>query len=80
MSKFGWDLPPGCRISDIPGNSPEDEYYEWLCEEVEKIFPDATEEQTNKMIKFFERIREEGYQAARSDAAEELAMKEQLDD
>ena len=22
---FGWDLPPGCRLSDIPGNRPEDE-------------------------------------------------------
>lgn len=21
---FGWDLPPGCRESDIPGNRPED--------------------------------------------------------
>lgn len=20
---FGWDLPPGCRASDIPGNGPE---------------------------------------------------------
>lgn len=28
MSKFGWDLPPGCRISDIPGNRPEDQAYE----------------------------------------------------
>lgn len=25
---FGWDLPPGCRISDIPGNRPEDEKWE----------------------------------------------------
>ena len=21
---FGWDLPPGCSVSDIPGNQPED--------------------------------------------------------
>lgn len=27
-SIFGWDLPPGCRISDIPGNRPEDERWE----------------------------------------------------
>jgi len=27
MGIFGWDLPPGCRVSDIPGNRPEDE--EW---------------------------------------------------
>jgi hypothetical protein len=24
MGKFGWDLPPGCSVSDIPGNRPED--------------------------------------------------------
>lgn len=27
-SIFGWDLPPGCRLSDIPGNRPEDEAWE----------------------------------------------------
>lgn len=27
-SIFGWDLPPGCSVSDIPGNRPEDEAYE----------------------------------------------------
>ncbi len=27
-SIFGWDLPPGCRVSDIPGNRPEDEAWE----------------------------------------------------
>lgn len=25
---FGWDLPPGVRASDIPGNRPEDEAWE----------------------------------------------------
>ena len=25
---FGWDLPPGCSVSDIPGNRPEDEAWE----------------------------------------------------
>lgn len=25
---FGWDLPPGVRVSDIPGNRPEDEKWE----------------------------------------------------
>lgn len=27
-SVFGWDLPPGVRASDIPGNRPEDEAWE----------------------------------------------------
>lgn len=25
---FGWDLPPGVNVSDIPGNRPEDEAWE----------------------------------------------------
>jgi len=29
-SIFGWDLPPGCSINDIPGNRPEDGYWEEL--------------------------------------------------
>ncbi len=31
-SIFGWDLPPGCRVSDIPGNRPEDERWEAIME------------------------------------------------
>lgn len=31
-SIFGWDLPPGCRVSDIPGNRPEDEAWERMYE------------------------------------------------
>ena len=27
-SIFGWGLPPGCRVSDIPGNRPEDEAWD----------------------------------------------------
>jgi len=27
-SVFGSDLPPGCRVSDIPGNRPEDEKWD----------------------------------------------------
>ena len=29
---FGWDLPPGCNLSDIPGNRPEDEKWEAITE------------------------------------------------
>jgi hypothetical protein len=29
---FGWDLPPGVRVSDIPGNRPEDEEWEKILE------------------------------------------------
>jgi len=27
---FGWDLPPGVCLSDIPGNRPEDEEWEQI--------------------------------------------------
>ena len=27
---FGWDLPPGCRESDLPGNGPDDALWEQL--------------------------------------------------
>ena len=27
---FGWDLPPGVRLSDIPGNRPEDEKWDFI--------------------------------------------------
>jgi hypothetical protein len=30
MGLFGWDLPPGCSVSDIPGNRPEDSEMEAL--------------------------------------------------
>lgn len=30
---FGWDLPPGCSVSDIPGNRPEDEAYEKMMDD-----------------------------------------------
>jgi hypothetical protein len=27
----GWNLPPGCNVSDIPGNRPIDEFYDNFC-------------------------------------------------
>jgi hypothetical protein len=38
-SIFGWDLPPGCSVSDIPGNRPED----GKLEEIELAFYENTE-------------------------------------
>lgn len=32
---FGWDLPPGVSASDIPGNRPEDEEADKVCERCE---------------------------------------------
>lgn len=45
---FGWDLPPGVRISDIPGNRPEDEaedrFFDILAERWGKDWPDFSRE------------------------------------
>ncbi|MBO0705555.1 MAG: hypothetical protein J2P39_09565 [Candidatus Dormibacteraeota bacterium] len=30
----GWNLPPGCNVSDIPGNRPEDEAEELFWDEL----------------------------------------------
>ena len=30
----GWNMPPGCSPSDIPGNRPEDFEYEALCDKI----------------------------------------------
>lgn len=38
-NKFGWDLPPGVRHSDIPGNRPEDVAAEKFHEEVADRIP-----------------------------------------
>ena len=42
---FGWDLPPGVSVSDIPGNRPED--VEW-----EKIIEDFLDEERIKNRKY----------------------------
>lgn len=73
MSKFGWDLPPGCRLSDIPGNRPEDEYYEHLADEVYAIFPDCTDEDMERLFKLFDQASKDGYETAVSNAAEDAA-------
>ena len=38
MTDFGWDLPPGCRVTDIPGNRPEDEAWEHYWDEEQDRF------------------------------------------
>lgn len=52
-SIFGWSLPPGCRVSDIPGNRPQDEEWEAIIngfwdkkrtEPKDKILADANTE------------------------------------
>lgn len=37
---FGWDLPPGVRNCDLPGNRPEDEQLNAECEAFEEALQD----------------------------------------
>jgi hypothetical protein len=56
---FGWDLPPGVSINDIPGNRPEDERWDaiydnfWDKERLLKQPTDITKEQVAKMEKIW---------------------------
>lgn len=42
---FGWSLPPGCRDSDIPGNSPEDVAWDAACEKAGEEFDELSDEE-----------------------------------
>lgn len=79
MSKFGWDLPPGCRMSDIPGNRPEDLLAEAQYDAVETALSTATsdEERVDRICKMLNEEWERGYQQAISDHAEARYYKEQ---
>lgn len=72
------NLPPGCSVSDIPGNGPEDMAAEAQAEAVwdvlTKFMPgiEDTEENMNlvdALCDLLNQARREGYEAAQSDAA-----------
>jgi hypothetical protein len=50
MSTFGWDLPPGVRVSDIPGNRPEDQAAEAFYENMYAQFPEGMGEHWKSAI------------------------------
>lgn len=78
MSKFGWDLPPGCRTSDIPGNRPQDLADEAMYESIDKaLSPVWKEHEEENFVKAAENVAkllndafEQGYRQCESDAAE----------
>jgi hypothetical protein len=78
MSKFGWDLPPGCRLSDIPGNRPEDIAYEKTVERIEDALKPLEPEELHieNIVRLINEAFEQGYQQAVSDADEARAMKD----
>lgn len=81
MSKFGWDLPAGCSMSDLPGNSPAEQEAEAFADKffdkVEEIFGkgyhDAVENEFEKLSTWiWHEIGEAyatGYQQANADRA-----------
>jgi hypothetical protein len=95
MSKFGWDLPPGCRDSDIPGNRPEDMADEQIRDNIEDALKplglpnELTDEDQEKveqvienLFKLINNAHESGYAQAVSDAdeARSYAALEHADD
>jgi len=45
----GWNLPPGCNVSDIPGNRPEDLAFEIFWENyIDKVYEEWKEEHIPK--------------------------------
>lgn len=42
---MGWNLPPGCRESDIPGNRPKDIAFDKFLDNFEAELEGLTEEQ-----------------------------------
>lgn len=89
MSKFGWDLPPGCSISDLPGNSAEEQrqeaFLDAFYDQITKLrLPLIKEEKLEDLSSWvWKQIGEaygEGYRQARDDQslAEENAVIEAL--
>jgi len=76
----GWNMPPGCNVSDIPGNSAADQAAEGLMDEVCAIITDvdfhrdddATEAALIKLEHLLSRVWRDGYQQGVADEAIKL--------
>jgi hypothetical protein len=74
----GWNLPPGCSLSDIPGNRPEDIAHEKMCDEIETALnplkpfwsDESVETVTKNIIELINKAFEQGYQQSTNDAKE----------
>jgi len=53
MERFGWDLPPGCEESRMPGNRPEDARYERALERAEKNMLSTTVESVARRLEWW---------------------------
>ncbi len=73
----GFNLPPGCSVNDLPGNTRADQIEEDIWDKIYEVFDnDVTDEIAHKVRKLVDDAYEYGYQSARQDAAEEAASKE----
>lgn len=77
----GWNLPPGCNVSDLPGNSPEDERVEALmdkiydCLSAVEAMDEIREKVAQELFKLCEDSYQEGYFQGAAD--ERMAMLEE---
>lgn len=75
----GFNLPPGCNVSDIPGNSPSDEAAEALASAIYEALqlPDTreTDEIVERLMKLISDVYTDGY--ARGAADESRARESQ---
>jgi hypothetical protein len=61
----GWNMPPGCNTSDIPGNRPEDQLAEQIADEIAAIDCGLNElhieRLTDLIMKWYQAGFDEGY-------------------
>lgn len=72
---FGWDLPPGCSVSDLPGNSKSEQDAEAFYNLIYDQFPRGmTDNEMEKLADWvwnqINKAYEEGYKQAQADEAE----------
>lgn len=72
----GWNLPPGCNVSDIPGNRPGDDaaeaVYDHLFNILETKVPDEVINSLGEWVEgLVNQARQDGYQDAQVDRAME---------
>lgn len=80
MGIFGWDLPPGCSVSDIPGNRPEDAEWERIEENFyqQKRFTDkqwkylGSKNRSQYLEEIITKAIEYGIELGRAQAKEEI--------
>jgi hypothetical protein len=67
----GWNLPPGCSISDIPGNRPEDEAEEALYDAIYEAYGcDSLDDATaDRLVAVVKKAWADGYAQGQSDVA-----------